>query len=420
MRFRSARQRVLVAAFAVAVAVLASPSVSDARACAFPASQATWIDYGDIFVPFAPRLFGKPGLTVAVSKTRTAAQMRARGAATVYWDMYLNKRVGTPSAPADAGTVDGRADRLYAHAVAVTACARPVIALNELFGSHLATPWSPTNRVYRANVLALVRRLAARGARPVLLISRAPATGGAARAWWRDVAAAADIAREVYVPAPRLYANGPVAAARTYRASLRRAVAELTGAGVPAARVGIVLGFHAGTGGREVLQPASAWLDVVQLETAALRDLAPELGISTVWSWGWGRWNADPDQERAACVYLWTRNPSLCDAAGMVGTLATTAAVTAKTRPRTRLSILWKVRRVVAVRITASEALEGTLATVQRRRGSGRWVSLKKVFLKTAAPTTVRLVLPRGRSALRVVVSARQDVLSATELVSAR
>jgi hypothetical protein len=41
-----------------------------------------------------------------------------------------------------------------------------------------------------------------------------------------------------------------------------------------------------------------------------------------VWSWGWGRWSVgeqDPDKGHVACVWLWTRSPSLCDAPTQLG-----------------------------------------------------------------------------------------------------
>jgi len=43
-------------------------------------------------------------------------------------------------------TMPAVADALYAKAAASTACATPWIALNELFGSALPTPWSATKR----------------------------------------------------------------------------------------------------------------------------------------------------------------------------------------------------------------------------------------------------------------------------------
>ena len=70
------------------------------------------------------------------------------------------------------------------------------IAENELSGAGLETPWSDTNAQYRQNVLTYLQTLAARGARPFLLINSAPYTGGEAAAWWQQVAAVADIVRE--------------------------------------------------------------------------------------------------------------------------------------------------------------------------------------------------------------------------------
>ena len=68
--------------------------------------------------------------------------------------------------PADPALIETRADRLYDFAVSVTGCQTPWIALNELFGAQTPTPWTTTTAQYRANTLALVRRLKERGAFP--------------------------------------------------------------------------------------------------------------------------------------------------------------------------------------------------------------------------------------------------------------
>ena len=47
-----------------------------------------------------------------------------------------------------------------------------------------------------------------------------------------------------------------------------------------------------GAGGREGLQPLSAWLNVVQEEVAAAKDISAELNIATIWSWGWANFTA--------------------------------------------------------------------------------------------------------------------------------
>ena len=150
-----------------------------------------------------------------------------------------------------------------------------MIALNELFGEGARTPWSPTNATYRANVLALMQRLAAKGARPVLFVHGDPNTDGAAADWWRQVAETGPI---VYEP----YFNGAhLSRARTgdrstprplWRAVVRRAV---RGIGIKADRLGIALGFHSsrtpGVGGRQGLEPAASWFRVVKWEAIATR-----------------------------------------------------------------------------------------------------------------------------------------------------
>ena len=83
-----------------------------------------------------------------------------------------------------------------------------------------------------------------------------------------------------------------------------------------------MLGFQSGDsqGGRAGLQPTAAWLEIVKLQSQAGLAVARELGLSTVWSWGWGTFatpgSADPDKQAAACTYLWARDQTLCDALG--------------------------------------------------------------------------------------------------------
>jgi hypothetical protein len=236
--------------------------------------------------------------------------------------MYLNTRVGTPSAPADPDLLPSRAARVFDFAVLSAGCATPVIAMNELFGAATPTPWTPTTARYRANVLEWARLLAARGGRPVLLVSSEPYTSGEAAQWWRDLAAVADIALEKYFNAPAVHEAGPELGSRRMRTSMRRSAAKLLAIGVPPAKVGVVLAFQTrrGSGGREGLRPAGAWFEVAKLQALAARQVARELGLAHVWSWGWGFFNeqaADPDKPGAACVWLWARDRSLCDAAAL-------------------------------------------------------------------------------------------------------
>ena len=304
----------LLAAVAVGVAV-----PDDARAagqCGLPDHTTMWIDFADGSVPFW-QTFARPGIIAAASNLIYPPQLRQRGAQTVYWDMYLNNRVGTPSAPKDPSTIVDRANRLFDYAVQSTGCATPLIAENELFGASLVTPWSSTNAQYRANVLLYLRTLAARGARPFLLISSKPYTAGEAGDWWRQVAEVADLVPEVYFPAPAVHKLGSVAGNRRIRVAFRNAVLAFTKLGIPARKIGIMLGFQTrGAGGRGGLEPARAWFEVVKWQALSARQVAVEWKVASVWSWGWGHWATgpvDPDKAVAACVYLWTRAPSLCD-----------------------------------------------------------------------------------------------------------
>src|SRR5215213_8980427 len=155
--------RKLLLAPLLLVAALAVPGYAAAGPCGTPDVTPLWVDFA---TPEIGNTFGKPGLVLAASSGGFPAEMRAKGAKTIYWDMYLRTRVGTPSAPADPAVIEERTQRLFDIAVRQTACPNPPIILNELFGSQLETPWSPSNEQYRANVLAFVRGVAARGAGP--------------------------------------------------------------------------------------------------------------------------------------------------------------------------------------------------------------------------------------------------------------
>jgi hypothetical protein len=315
------------AALAFAPAAAARPFAPPATppGCDLPAQRPWWIDFGDGSVPFWQQIFARPRVIAAASNFLVPPKLRAAGARTVYWDMHLNNRVGTPQKPLEPGGIIDQADRLYLRAVASSGCATPVIALNELFGAGTATPWSDSNTLYRANVLTLLQRLSSLGARPFLLVSSPPYTGGDAAQWWRDAAQVSDLVREVYFSGPRISNQGPLLGSRTMRDALRNSVEAFTDIGIPASGLGVMLGFHTTPGvgsGRENLKPASKWFDVVKLEALAARQVAAEESIGSVWSWGWGVWSKgedDPDKEAAACVWLWARDASLCDGPTLAG-----------------------------------------------------------------------------------------------------
>jgi hypothetical protein len=305
-------------------AFVAVPAQAHAAQCGLPDTRPLWIDYAEGSVTFRDATFGRPGIIAATSGTAVPAALRSEGAQTVYWQMKLGAIVGTTTAPADPATIDAAAQKLVAAAAASSGCATPLIALNELNGASTTTPWTTTNAQYRANVLALMQGLASRGARPFLLVNSTPYTGGDAVDWWRQVAQAGDIVPEVYFNAPAMMKQGVILGSRRMRIALRAAVAAYTAIGIPVAKLGFVLGFQSGpgAGGREGLQPSSAWFEFTKLYTLAAKRVAAEFGVATVWSWGWGTFNtagADPDKPAAACVYLWTRDPGLCDGPGAAG-----------------------------------------------------------------------------------------------------
>jgi hypothetical protein len=374
--------------------------------CSPPASPA-WIDYADKWVPFR-RLFFQPGLTVALAHDAPAADARRRGAQLAFWAISLERAVGTPGKPADPRTIPAATARVLEDAVRVTGCSTPVIGLNELFGAQRPTPWQQPNARYRADVLALVQGLAAQGAQPQLFISQAGATGGAAGRWWRAVAQAATIVRELYLPAPWLHAFGPSRASVYMRFELRRAVRNLTTIGVPSSRVGIALGFQSGRGGRMGLAPAP-WFEVVKRETLATRQVAGELSLASVWSWGWAAFpgtRADPDARRAACVYLWTRGPSLCDGPAAAGRAFDRSRSQPAEGSRRRVTLrLLSARHPTWFRVASSVKLAGRVAFLQERR-RGQWHNEQRLLLGPLRPRPVRLPLSNGRHLVRLYVAA--------------
>jgi hypothetical protein len=322
-------KRVLLVLLLFAVAGLtasarpAAPAAATGDACSLPAKKPVWIDFADGSVPFWDQ-FARPGVVAAASNFIFPPQIRARGAKTVYFDLNFTRRTGTPTEPADPATVVDRANRLYVYASNALACAHPVMTENELQGASTLTPWSASNAQYRANVLLFLRTLAGRGARPVLLVSSVPYTGGEAGDWWRQVAQVASIVREVYFPAPKVYKLGVVQGSRTIRQMFRSGAQDFISIGIAPSKLGIMLGFQTtpGSGGREGLKPASKWFELTKLQALAARTVARELGLATVWSWGWATWTpgeTDPDKQANACVYLWTRDSKLCNAPRMVG-----------------------------------------------------------------------------------------------------
>jgi hypothetical protein len=295
--------------------------------CGIPTTAPVWIDYAEGSVaPDVRALFAQPGIVVTASGTVIPKTFRDHGAATTYFELHLPTLVGQPADPNDPASIDATADALFQRASVSTACAQPTIALNELFGESLKTPWSPSNATYRANVLELMKRLHDRGAKPVLFVHGDPNTDGAAAEWWRQVAGVGSIVYELYFSGARLSELGPVLGARRVREGGRAFVAQFHGLGIDVSKLGIALGFHsarvAGIGGRQGLEPVEAWLRVVKWQAIATAQVAEETGLASIWSWGWALFGADdPDKLVTACVYLWARDSKLCDAPARAGSV---------------------------------------------------------------------------------------------------
>jgi hypothetical protein len=368
----------LVGVLATGVAAVALAHAYGARsapttdACGVPDTGTVWIDYGEGAVkPDTRAVLARPGVVIAASGTALPATYRKRGAASAYFVSGLAKLVGQPATPADPATIGPAVDALYGKAAASTSCATPWIALNELFGSGLATPWSPTNAQYRANVLALMQGLAAHGAHPVLWVPGNPNVAGDAAAWWNQVAQTGGIAYESYYDARRISALGSLLGNRRVRIGMRLTLGSFVRAGVPASRLGLVLGFHsgqiAGAGGRQGLQPREAWLRVVKWETLAAQRVALDMHLGSIWSWGWGTFgagSADADKPAAACVYLWARNQSLCDGPAAGGSAFNASLTEGQiVLPPGVLCNLVGSRRIQAADVTSLAAFTGTRST---------------------------------------------------------
>src|SRR5206468_10180227 len=124
---------------------------------------------------------------------------------------------------------------------------------------------------------------------------------------------------------------------------------DLIQIGIPTSRLGMMLQFSStrGAGGREGLQPLAKWLDVVKWEALAAKQVAAEVRISTIWSWGWATYNPagnDPDKPLVACTYLWTRDHALCDAPSLAGTSLDTSLDVGATLPAGTICLLGKTK----------------------------------------------------------------------------
>jgi hypothetical protein len=390
---------VVVLAFGAFVVVARAGHADGPVNCGVPATTPQWIDYAGHDAPITP----KPGLVLAVSSgTVVPAAMRAAGAATIFFDLHLNDRVGTPSAPADPATIPDKAKREFDFAVQVTGCATPLIAENELFGAQTVTPWSTTNAQYRANVLLLLQELDKLGATTALTIANPPYTGGDAAEWWRQTAQAAILVRQVYFTAPgpkALFALGPDRASRAMRQGMRGLISRFSQIGIPASRVALELQFQSapGQGGRQGLQPKSAWLEIVKLEALAAKQVAGETKIQGVWSWGWPSFSVagvDPDKPAAACVYLWARDSKLCDGPALAGAGFNSSLSEGQINVPSGVRCTLGDRRILKTDVARAAALTGDL-------DSAATALLERQVLRVESPVDPLTVLAAEHAIVR-------------------
>jgi hypothetical protein len=393
------RTGVLVAALAVLAAAPASPRAERSAACGLPARGPVWIDYAGHDAPITP----KPGMVLAVSSgTVVPTAMRQAGAATIFFDLHLNDRVGTPSAPVDPAKIAAKAKAEFDFAVQVTGCAAPLIAENELFGAQTPTPWTKTTTQYRANVLALLQALDELGATTAITIANPPFTGDTAADWWREAAKASILVRQVYFtsPGPKgLYKQGPLRASRALRQGMRALVARFGQIGIPAGRVALELQFQSapGQGGRQGLQPRSAWFEFVKLEALAARQVAAETKVQGIWSWGWPTFSAagaDPDKQAAACVYFWTRDPGLCDGPRLAGAGFDPSLTEGQIELAPTVRCSFGAGSILKTDVSRTGAVTGDL-------GAAATALLQRVVLRREEPVDPRTVLAAERATVR-------------------
>ena len=153
---------------------------------------------------------------------------------------------------------------------------------------------------------------------------------------------------------------------------------------------------------------AGPWFDVVKLETLATKQVAGELSLASVSSWGWAAFpfnRADAASERAACVYLWAREASLCD-----GPAAAGRGFNRSLAQPAEGSRLWVTLRVLSSRhpawfqVTSSARLSARVAFLQVRRG-GQWHNAQRLLLGPFHPQRMRVPLVNGSYVVRLWVA---------------
>ncbi len=286
-----------------------------------------WVDYAGHDAPIVP----KPGLMLALSPRAPTlpAQFRAAGAATIFFDLHLNDRVGTPSAPADPATIAAKAQKEFVFAQQVTGCRDAADRRERALRRADADAVERDDAQYRANVLALLAG-AERARRDHRDHDREPAVHRRRRC--RLVArrrAGVDPrpAGLLHLAAARRVSTRSAPSARAARCGRACAGSSLTSrrSGSRRSRVALELQFQSapGEGGRQrAASPTQAWLEIVKLEALAAKQVARErtiagdlvVGLAVVL--GRGR----RPRQAGGCMRLpLGARPALCDGPALAG-----------------------------------------------------------------------------------------------------
>jgi hypothetical protein len=180
---------------------------------------------------------------------------------------------------------------------------------------------------------------------------------------------------------------------------MRGLVAHFGAIGIPANRVALELQFQSapGQGGRQGLQPTAAWLELVKLEALAAKQVAEDTRIEGVWSWGWPSFSVagnDPDKPAAACVYLWTRDPKLCDAPAVAGAGFNTSRTEGQLELPAGIRCTFGAQRIAKDDVGRTATLTGDLAAAAT-------ALLQRVVLRADEPVDPLTVLAAERAIVR-------------------
>jgi len=183
------------------------------------------------------------------------------------------------------------------------------------------------------------------------------------------------------------------------RKGMRALVAKFGAINIPADRVALELQFQSapGQGGRQGLQPKSAWLEFIKLEALAAKQVAADTPIEGIWSWGWPSFSVagnDPDKPAAACVYLWARDHRLCDAPAVAG------ASFNQSLTEGQIALPAGVRCSFG-QSTISKSDVGRTAALTGDLGSASTALIERVVLRTDQPVDPATVLASERAIVR-------------------